>query len=78
MEEDRQCECDTGWTTTTDEEMYSPTLLRYHMCNIEVGAWNSVNKRRIKTTTILIAVNEFCHKISTKNSSDVIIFPILI
>ncbi|XP_018569480.1 uncharacterized protein LOC108909581 [Anoplophora glabripennis] len=51
-----QCECDTGWTTTTDEEMYSPTLLLYHMCNVEVGAWNCVNKRKIKTTTILIAV----------------------
>ncbi|KAJ8924810.1 hypothetical protein NQ315_000964, partial [Exocentrus adspersus] len=51
-----QCECDTGWITSPDEEIFVPTVLTYHMCNVETGAWNCLNKGRIKTTTILIAV----------------------
>nr|CAI5850005.1 unnamed protein product [Callosobruchus analis] len=53
--DDGTCQCWFGWETTTNEnEMYEPTVLQYHMCNIEKGSWNSMNRGKIKATGLII------------------------
>ncbi|XP_030753298.1 uncharacterized protein LOC115880258 [Sitophilus oryzae] len=55
--ENGDCVCRDGWTTdTSDEGMYEPNVSQRHLCNIEQGDWNSVNKKRVRITTILIAI----------------------
>jgi len=36
--------------------MYEPGVAQHHLCNIQVGDWNCVNKSRIRVTIILIAL----------------------
>lgn len=39
-----------------DETDYEPRLQFYHMCNLEIGSWNGVNKRRLEASIIIAAV----------------------
>lgn len=36
--------------------MYEPGVAQHHLCNIQVGDWNCVNKSRIRITIILISL----------------------
>ncbi|CAH1955950.1 unnamed protein product [Acanthoscelides obtectus] len=57
--EEGTCQCWLGWETSINEnEIYEPTLLQYHMCNIGRGSWNSVNRGKIKATGFIITVIE--------------------
>ncbi|XP_072380979.1 uncharacterized protein [Diabrotica undecimpunctata] len=52
-----ECTCIGNWKTNLDnDETYEPSLMLYHMCNIEVGTWNCVNRTKIKTTVFIVAV----------------------
>ncbi|KAJ8957487.1 hypothetical protein NQ318_020513 [Aromia moschata] len=56
MDTTGNCVCHRGWVTNIEDEIYDPSLLLYHMCNIETGAWSCINKGRIRTTALLIAL----------------------
>ncbi|KAL1506275.1 hypothetical protein ABEB36_005667 [Hypothenemus hampei] len=52
-----ECLCNPGWiTSTNDEGVYEPSVAQHHLCNIQVGDWNCVNKSRIRITAILLSV----------------------
>lgn len=36
--------------------MFEPGVAQHHLCNVQVGDWNCVNKSRIRITAILIAI----------------------
>lgn len=36
--------------------MYEPGVAQHHLCNIQVGDWNCINKSRIRLTAILIVI----------------------
>ncbi|XP_023020221.1 uncharacterized protein isoform X2 [Leptinotarsa decemlineata] len=52
-----ECQCQNDWKTTLDDDdIYEPSLMLYHMCNVETGGWNCVNRSKIKTTALIIAI----------------------
>ncbi|XP_066252679.1 uncharacterized protein [Euwallacea similis] len=52
-----KCLCNKDWTTSaSDEGTYEPGVAQHHLCNIQIGDWNWVNKPRIRITMILIAL----------------------
>ncbi|XP_066146421.1 uncharacterized protein [Euwallacea fornicatus] len=55
--ERKKCLCNEDWTTSaSDEGMYEPGVAQHHLCNIQIGDWNCVNKTRIRITMILIVL----------------------
>ncbi|KAF7263598.1 hypothetical protein GWI33_001767, partial [Rhynchophorus ferrugineus] len=55
--DDDECVCDQGWITdTNDEEMFEPGISQHHLCNIQMSDWHKANKKRIRITSILIAI----------------------
>ncbi|ENN73760.1 hypothetical protein D910_05444 [Dendroctonus ponderosae] len=36
--------------------MYEPGVAQHHLCNVQIGDWNCVNRSRIRITAILIAI----------------------
>lgn len=51
------CNCFEDWRTTIDDvDDYTPRLAFYHMCNIQVGSWNTVNRSKLEATALVIAV----------------------
>ncbi|CAG9770071.1 unnamed protein product [Ceutorhynchus assimilis] len=55
--EDGQCICNEEWTSNTeDEEIYEPNVGQIHLCNIQIGDWSCINKKRLRITIILIAL----------------------
>ncbi|XP_057654023.1 uncharacterized protein LOC130892571 [Diorhabda carinulata] len=52
-----ECVCSSGWRTSlSGDDVYEPSLLLYHMCNVETGTWNCVNKTKIQTTILIISI----------------------
>ncbi|CAH1112634.1 unnamed protein product [Psylliodes chrysocephalus] len=57
---DGDCLCAGTWRTSLfEDDVYEPSLFLYHMCNIEPGGWNCVNRNRIEATALIIAILSF-------------------
>ncbi|CAG9861980.1 unnamed protein product [Phyllotreta striolata] len=57
---DGDCQCSGTWRTSLfEDDVYEPSLFLYHMCNIEPGGWNCVNRNRIEATALIIAILSF-------------------
>ncbi|KAH1022183.1 hypothetical protein HUJ04_011615 [Dendroctonus ponderosae] len=51
VSENGECFCHDGWVS-----MYEPGVAQHHLCNVQIGDWNCVNRSRIRITAILIAI----------------------